>query len=75
VPGFGLEALAAITVVHAIIGVGEAILTFVILLYFVKANPKVISFLKDSDVSEMAWVTDSPSFPPQEEEVIPVPPA
>jgi hypothetical protein len=47
-------------------------LTFVILLYFVKANPRVISFLKDSDVAEMAWVTDSPILAPQEEEVVPL---
>ncbi len=47
VPGFGVEALAAITGVHVIIGVGEAILTSVILLYFVKANPQLITFLKD----------------------------
>jgi cobalt/nickel transport system permease protein len=72
VPGFGVEAFLAITAVHAIIGFGEAILTFVILLYFVKANPRVISFLKDSDVSEMAWVTDSPILSPQEGEVSPL---
>jgi cobalt/nickel transport system permease protein len=72
VPAFGAEALLAITGVHAIIGIGEAILTFVILLYFVKANPRVISFLKDSDVTEMAWVTDSPILSPQEGEVSPL---
>ncbi|MHA1928154.1 MAG: energy-coupling factor ABC transporter permease [Candidatus Thorarchaeota archaeon] len=54
VDGFGIEALFLITGVHGIIGIGEAILTSVILLYFVKAKPKVISFLKDSDTAEMA---------------------
>ncbi|MFW9959046.1 MAG: energy-coupling factor ABC transporter permease, partial [Candidatus Odinarchaeota archaeon] len=47
VSGFGIGALAAITSVHIIIGLGEAILTSIILLYFVKANPHLISFLKD----------------------------
>jgi len=46
VPGFSFEALAAITGVHVIIGFGEAILTAVILLYFVKANPQLVMFLK-----------------------------
>ncbi len=45
VPGFSSGALLAITGIHAIIGVGEAILTVVILGYFVKANPKLVSFL------------------------------
>jgi cobalt/nickel transport system permease protein len=54
VPGFGLAALSVITLVHAFIGIGEAVLTFMILLYFVKAKPQVISFLKESEVSEMA---------------------
>jgi cobalt/nickel transport system permease protein len=56
VPGFGFAALSAITLVHAFIGIGEAVLTFMILLYFVKAKPQVISFLKESEVSEMARV-------------------
>ena len=46
VGGFGLAALAALTGVHVIIGFGEAILTFVILLYFVKANPQLVMFLR-----------------------------
>lgn len=56
VPGFGIIALSAITLVHAFIGIGEAVLTSMILLYFVKAKPQVISFLKESEVSEMARV-------------------
>ena len=56
VDGFGIEALVLITGVHGIIGIGEAILTTVILLYFVKAKPKVISFLKDSKTAEMARI-------------------
>jgi len=58
-------ALVPITAIHAIIGIGEAILTFVILLYFVKAKPQVISFLKESEVSEMARVPVVP-FPIQQ---------
>jgi len=61
VTGFGVAALSAITVVHVFIGIGEAVLTFVILLYFVKAKPQVISFLKESEVSEMAKVSVAPS--------------
>ena len=60
VTGFGIAALSAITIVHVFVGIGEAILTFVILLYFVKAKPQVISFLKESEVSEMAQVPRSP---------------
>ena len=60
VPEYGVTAFIAITGVHAIIGIGEAILTFVILLYFVKAKPQVISFLKESEVSEMAKVPIGP---------------
>jgi hypothetical protein len=41
-----------ITGIHGFIALGEAILTFVILLYFVKANPKMIAFLKDSDTGK-----------------------
>lgn len=65
VPGFGLTALSVITGVHAIIGIGEAALTFVILLYFVKAKPQVISFLKESEVSEMAKAPIVPVAAPQ----------
>ncbi|TFG26709.1 cobalamin biosynthesis protein CbiM [Candidatus Thorarchaeota archaeon] len=68
VPGFGFTALSAITIVHVFIGIGEAVLTFVILLYFVKAKPQVISFLKESEVSEMASVPISVLAPPLMEE-------
>jgi cobalt/nickel transport system permease protein len=67
VPGFGVAALTAITIVHVFVGIGEAVLTFVILLYFVKAKPQVISFLKESEVSEMAQVPISPLTPQQME--------
>ncbi|MFW9788508.1 MAG: energy-coupling factor ABC transporter permease [Candidatus Thorarchaeota archaeon] len=50
ISGFGLEALLAITGVHVIIGFGEAILTTVILLYFVKASPHLVSFLRDEEI-------------------------
>jgi len=66
VTGFSFAALAAITLVHVFIGVGEAILTFVILLYFVRVKPQVISFLKESEVSEMAKVPAVPISPQQE---------
>ena len=52
IAGFGVEALLAITGVHVIIGFGEAILTTVILLYFVKANPRLVTFLRDKDEAE-----------------------
>ncbi|TFH06719.1 MAG: cobalamin biosynthesis protein CbiM [Candidatus Thorarchaeota archaeon] len=68
VTGFGISALVAITLVHIFIGIGEAVLTFVILLYFVRAKPQVISFLKESEVSEMARVPLT-SFPTQQAEV------
>ncbi len=67
VPGFGVAALSAITVIHAFIGIGEAVLTFMILLYFVKAKPQVISFLKESEVTEMARVPKVPLLMPQTE--------
>ncbi len=52
VPGFSIEALGAITGVHVIIGIGEAILTAVILGYFVKANPKLVLFLREERAEE-----------------------
>lgn len=61
VPGFGFTALSIITLIHAFIGIGEALLTFVILLYFVKAKPQVISFLRESEVSEMARIPKAPT--------------
>ncbi len=67
VSGFNELALAAITGVHLVIGVGEAILTSVILLYFVRAKPKLISFLKDSDVHEIAEVIETDWTTPHEE--------
>ena len=58
VPGFTWEAVTVLTGIHVIIGIGEAILTVVILLYFVKAKPSVISFLKNSETAEMCcnWI-------------------
>jgi cobalt/nickel transport system permease protein len=53
VPGFGIEALTAITSIHVIIGVGEAIMTAVILLYFVNAKPDLVSFLRTSGIRGM----------------------
>jgi cobalt/nickel transport system permease protein len=64
VPGFGFAALDAITLVHAFIGIGEAVMTFMILLYFVKAKPQVISFLKESEVTDMARVPKAPLATP-----------
>jgi cobalt/nickel transport system permease protein len=48
VDGFGIEALFAITTIHVFIGIGEAVLTSVILLYFMKANPDMISLISDA---------------------------
>jgi len=70
IPGFGLEALIVIVVVHAFIGVGEAVLTFFILLYFIRAKPQLISFLSGSKTAEIAKVADAPWANPQE--VMPV---
>jgi cobalt/nickel transport system permease protein len=70
VGGFGVEALVAITGVHTIIGFGEAILTSVILLYFVKANPQLVMFLRSeksvdssSDEEESEIIVDEPKMP------------
>ncbi|MFX1369050.1 MAG: energy-coupling factor ABC transporter permease, partial [Promethearchaeota archaeon] len=49
VDGFGMEALLAITTVHFFIGFGEAVMTTAILLYFVKAKPELVSFLREGD--------------------------
>nr|KXH75222.1 MAG: hypothetical protein AM325_04565 [Candidatus Thorarchaeota archaeon SMTZ1-45] len=52
IPGLSFDFVYIITGIHGLIAVGEAILTFVILLYFVKASPKMISFLKGSDTGK-----------------------
>ncbi len=52
IPGLSFEFVFIITGIHGIIAIGEAILTFVILLYFVKATPKLVTFLKDSDTGK-----------------------
>jgi len=70
VPGFSIEALAAITGIHVVIGVGEAILTAVILLYFVKANPQLITFLHEdtqekeepAEIEEQVALETEPRF-------------
>ena len=66
VPGFGIEALGAITFVHVIIGVGEAILTSVILGYFVRANPSLVLLLRSGE-SEVA-LGDEDTVPTDEAE-------
>lgn len=71
VPGFGIEALTAITGVHVIIGLGEAILTSVILLYFIKANPKLISFLKNDDLGEKELISIDEASEEQERDTGP----
>ncbi|MFX0108798.1 MAG: energy-coupling factor ABC transporter permease [Candidatus Hodarchaeota archaeon] len=60
VPGFTTGALVAITSVHVIIGFGEAVLTSVILLYFVKAKPDLIIFLREEPSSD-AFVSSDDS--------------
>jgi hypothetical protein len=53
VPGVPLEFVGVITAVHTVVGFGEAFLTYVILLYFVKTRPSIVSFLQGSETSEM----------------------
>jgi len=52
IPGLSFDFVYIITGIHVFIALGESILTFVILLYFVKAKPKLIAFLKDSDTGK-----------------------
>ncbi|MFX1559527.1 MAG: energy-coupling factor ABC transporter permease [Promethearchaeota archaeon] len=52
IPGLSIEFVYIITGIHGFIALGESILTFVILLYFIKAKPKMIAFLKDSDTGK-----------------------
>lgn len=60
VPGLTFEFVYVITGLHVLVAVGEAIITFFILLYFVKANPKLISFLKESATAEGFGVRVAP---------------
>jgi energy-coupling factor transporter transmembrane protein EcfT len=60
VVGFSQAALVAITSVHVFIGFGEALLTTIILLYFVKAKPDLVSLIREDDILESA-VGVSPS--------------
>jgi hypothetical protein len=52
IPILSFDFVYIITGIHGFIALGEAILTSVILLYFVKARPKMIAFLKDSDTGK-----------------------
>jgi cobalt/nickel transport system permease protein len=54
VDGFGTEALVAMTSIHVFIGVGESVLTSIILLYFVKAKPGMISLISGSSPTSTA---------------------
>jgi cobalt/nickel transport system permease protein len=49
VPGFGVGLLIVLVAIHAVIGIGEAALTYVILLYFTKAHPDMIVLLRESE--------------------------
>ncbi len=60
VPGLTFEFVYVITGLHVFVAVGEAIITFFILLYFVKAKPKLISFLKESATAEGFGVRVAP---------------
>lgn len=60
VEGFTTLALGALVGVHVIIAVGEAILATVVLAYFVKAKPSIISFLKGSETREVSQVDKFP---------------
>ncbi len=59
-PAFGFTALVAITSIHSIIAIGEAILTVVILEYFVRAKPTLIALLKGSKTRDAADVPIKP---------------
>ncbi len=81
VVGFGQAALVAITSVHVFIGIGEAILTTLILLYFVKAKPNLVSFIREDDALESALGvspsstdedSDAPSSPGHEKPLRPL---
>ncbi|MFX1415633.1 MAG: energy-coupling factor ABC transporter permease [Promethearchaeota archaeon] len=81
VVGFGQAALVAITSVHVFIGFGEALLTTIILLYFVKAKPDLVSFIREDDARESALGlspsstdedSDAPSSPVREKQLIPL---
>jgi len=59
VAGFGYIAFLTIVGVNAVIGVGEAIVTCMVLAYFVRARPSVISLLsgrKKLDVTQSALI-------------------
>jgi len=49
VPGFGVGPLTALVAIYAVVGIGEAILTYAILLYFAKAHPDMIALLGESE--------------------------
>ena len=68
IPGLSFEFVIIITGIHGVIAFGEAILTFVILLYFVKAKPKMIAFLKDSDTGRALSRGKTPELTPTLEE-------
>jgi len=70
IAGFGFEALIAITGVHVIIAFGEAILTSVILLYFVKANPRLVSFLRDDEITSQEEESEYESDPVDRRELV-----
>ncbi len=59
-PAFGMAALIVITSIHAIIAIGEAVLTILILEYFVRAKPSLIALLKGSTMREAADVPVGP---------------
>ena len=70
IPGLSFEFVLIITGIHGFIALGEAILTFVILLYFVKAQPKLISFLKDSDTGRALRLRKTSDLTQTVEEVV-----
>jgi cobalt/nickel transport system permease protein len=74
VGGFGVEALFAITAVHVFIGFGEAVLTTVILLYFVKAKPGLVSFLREHDSEQPIPLQDEDSLADSETVSTPITP-
>ncbi len=56
----GFPFLVMITAIHAVIGVGEAILTCAILAYFIRAAPNMISLLGGEEMKELATMHPIP---------------
>ena len=56
----GFPFLVMVTAIHAVIGVGEALLTYAILSYFIKAAPNMISLLSGEELKELERARPAP---------------